>query len=83
MLGYRPKTEEELAWDLVKATVTAAVNLEVAAYRLRRRDEMLSELWPAFQASLNGETVLAIDPERERWISDAVAAVEARTGQYS
>lgn len=82
-MNYTPKTEEQLAWDRVKAVVTAKINLEVADYRMRRRNEMLSELWPAFQASLNGETVLDIDPEMEHWVSDSVRAIETRTGQFS
>lgn len=82
-MNFTPKTEEALAWDRVKAVVTAKINLEVADYRMRRRNEMLSELWPAFQASLSGETVLDIDPEMEHWISDSVRAIETRTGQFS
>lgn len=76
MPHFRSKTEDELAWDLVKAAVRARVNLEVSSYRNRRVNEMLTELWPAFQASLSGETILEIDPEYETWISDAIASVE-------
>lgn len=75
MLGYQPKSEEQKAWDLVKAAVTARVNLEVAAYRIRRRDELLGSLWPEFSAALNGEEILSIDPEFSTWIGDAIEAI--------
>jgi hypothetical protein len=71
-LDFTPKTEEELAWDLVKSAVRAKVNLEVAAYRNRRVNEILAELWPAFQASLNGETILEIEPDYGTWVADAI-----------
>lgn len=73
-MDFTPKTEEELAWDLVKAAVRSRVNLEVAAYRNRRVNEILAELWPAFQASLNGEDILEIDPEYETWVAGALEA---------
>lgn len=73
-MSYRPKTEDQLRWDMVKATVNAVVGLEVAAYRNRRKDELLSQLWPEFQAALQGETVLELDPQQERWVRDALEA---------
>lgn len=73
-MSFRPKTEDQLAWDLVKAAVTAQINLEVAGYRNRRRNELLGQLWPEFQASLNGETILELEPEYARWVSDAIGA---------
>ena len=76
---FTEKTEEQLAWDLIKAAVRAKVNLEIAAYRNRRVNEMLTELWPLFEASLNGEEVLTIDPEFHSWIRDATANLELRT----
>lgn len=75
-IAFTPKTEDELAWDLVKAAARAKVNLEVAAYRNRRVNEILAELWPAFQASLNGETVLEIDPDYAAWVQDALVMME-------
>ena len=77
MPHFRSKTEDELAWDLIKAAVRSKVNLEVAAYRNRRVNEMLSELWPAYQASLSGETILEIEPEFETWITDAIQVANA------
>lgn len=77
MPSFTPKTEEALAWDLVKAAVRAKVNLEIAAYRNRRINEVLSELWPAFQAALSGEELLELEPEFESWVRDAVEATEA------
>ena len=71
-MDFTPKTEDELAWDLVKAAVRAKVNLEVAAYRNRRVNEILGELWPAFQASLNGEEILQIEPDYGTWVADAL-----------
>lgn len=73
MPNFTPKTEEALAWDLVKAAVRSKVNLEVHAYRNRRVNEILAELWPQFHASLSGETVLAVEPEYETWITDAIS----------
>ena len=76
---FTEKTDEQLAWDLIKAAVRAKVGLEVAAYRNKRQIEMLAELWPMFEASLNGEDVLTIDPEFDSWIRDATAGLEIRT----
>jgi len=73
-MSFTPKTEEQLAWDLVKAAVRARVNLEVANYRNRRINDILAELWPAFEAALMGETVLELDPEYETWIQSALEA---------
>lgn len=75
-MNFTPKTEEQLAWDLVKAGVRAQVGLEVAEYRNRRVNERLSELWPAFRAALSGEVMLELDPEVETWIGDATKALE-------
>ena len=71
---FSPKSEEQLAWDLVKAAVRNQVNLETFAYRNRRINEILSEVWPAFQASLSGEEVLEIDPEYATWVTEALEA---------
>jgi hypothetical protein len=71
-ISFTPKTEDELRWDLVKAAARAKVNLEVAAYRNRRVNEILAELWPAFQASLNGEEILEIEPDYAEWVRDAL-----------
>lgn len=83
MIAFTPKTEEELAWDLVKAAVRAKVALEVAAYRNRRVNEILGELWPAFQESLNGETILEIEPDYASWVADAIEVTSeaSRVGQ--
>jgi predicted LPLAT superfamily acyltransferase len=73
-MSFTPKTEEQLAWDLVKAAVRSQVNLEVANYRNRRINEILAELWPAFEAALMGETILELDPQYETWVSNALEA---------
>lgn len=73
-MSYTPKTEDQLAWDLIKVAVRAKVNVEVANYRNRRIDAMLGELWPAFRATLDGEDRGEIDPMYETWIVDALAA---------
>jgi hypothetical protein len=75
-VSFTPKTEEQLAWDLVKACARGKANLEVAAYRNRRVNEILAEVWPAFQASLAGEEVLELSPEYENWVKDALEAVD-------
>ena len=77
------KSEEQLAWDLIKAVVSAKVGLEVAAHRNRRKNELLAELWPLFEASLNGEEVLTIDPEFDSWIRDATADLNIQVTQAS
>lgn len=71
---FTPKTEEQLSWDLIKACARGKANLEVAAYRNRRINEILSEVWPAFQASLAGEEVLELNPEYAEWVKDALEA---------
>jgi hypothetical protein len=76
-MNFTPKTEEQLAWDFLKAAVRAKVGLEVAAYRNRRVNDELGELWPAFRAALAGEVILEVDPETETWVRDAVAQLEA------
>lgn len=80
---FTEKSEEQLAWDLIKAAVSAKVGLEVAAYRNRRKNELLTELWPLFEASLAGEEVLTIDPEFDSWIRDATAGLVATALQES
>jgi hypothetical protein len=80
---YTRKTEEQLAWDLIKAAARAKVNLETAAYRNRRMNDLLSELWPLFEASLAGEELLTIDPEFDAWVRDAVAGIEIQVTQES
>lgn len=70
--NFRSKTEDELGWDLIKAAVRAKTNLEVHAYRNRRVNEMLTELWPQYQAALSGESILELEPEYETWITDAI-----------
>lgn len=80
---FTEKTEEQLAWDLVKAMVRAKVYLEVAAYRNRRTNELLAELYPLFEASLSGEEVLTIDPEFDSWIRDAIDSIPASTTTVS
>lgn len=70
-MSFTPKTREQLAWDAVKAAVNARLNFEVAVFRAERRNEMLAELWPAFEAALHGDTYLEIDPEFSTWIADA------------
>lgn len=77
MPSFKPKSEEALAWDLVKFAVRSKVNLEVAEYRNRRVNEMLGELWPAFQAALSGEVLLEIEPEMETWVRDSIGAIDA------
>lgn len=71
-MDFRPKDEDQLAWDLLKVAARARVNVEVAAYRNRRVNEILAELWPAFRAYLDGEEIPAIDPVYSNWIMDAV-----------
>jgi hypothetical protein len=71
-MDFKAKDEDQLAWDLLKAATRAKVNVEVAAYRNRRVNEILEELWPAFRAYLNGEEIGAIDPMYENWVMDAV-----------
>lgn len=82
-MQYIEKSEEQLAWDLIKAAVRAKVGLEVAAHRNRRINEMLTELWPLFEASLNGEEILTIDPEFDSWIRDATADLNIKVTQES
>lgn len=76
-MNFTPKSEDQLAWDLIKIMVRGKVGVEVAEYRNRRVNDLLGEIWPAFRASLNGETALEIDPQFETWIADALGAVEA------
>ena len=71
-MQFTPKTEDQLAWDLVKTAVRAKVAVEVANYRNRRVNEMLGELWPAFEAALMGDSFAEIDPEYQSWVLDAL-----------
>lgn len=79
MPGYTPKTEDQLQWDLIKAAARAKVNVEVADYRNRRLNAILSELWPAYRAQLSGEVMLELEPEYETWVRDATEASREAT----
>lgn len=75
--GYKPKTEVDLAWDVVKKGVAARVNLEVGIYRARRTNELLTEYWKEFKTGLVNGNVLQLEPGFDTWVKDALGTVDA------
>jgi hypothetical protein len=69
---YRTKDEVDLRWNAVRRAATARIDLETKAWRERRLNEVLSELWTNFAEGINQGEILELEPEYEQWIADAL-----------
>jgi hypothetical protein len=74
--GYKPKNEVDLAWNAIKQVVNAKVNMEVAIYRERRKNDLLSEIWPQFKDALTSGEILELETESSNWVRDALQTVD-------
>jgi hypothetical protein len=72
MARYRTKDEVDLRWNAIRRAATARIDLETKAWRERRLNEVLSELWEKFAAGINQGEVLELEPEYEQWIADSL-----------
>lgn len=72
MARYRTKDEVDLRWNAMRRAATARIDLETRAWRERRLNEVLGELWTKFAAGINQGEVLELEPEYEQWIADAL-----------
>jgi hypothetical protein len=72
MARYRVKDEIDLRWNALRRAATARVDLETKAYRERRLNEVLAQLWSQFAAGLDRGEVLELEPQYEQWIHDAL-----------
>lgn len=81
MASFRPKEDEDFAWNAIKRAATAEIDLELKSIREERVDAALRELWPAFLAGLNSGQVKTANPNYKAWVRDALARVNATTGE--
>ena len=69
---YRTKDEVDLRWNAIRRAATARVDLEVKTYREKRLNDVLTQLWTTFSRALGEGDIVELEPEYEKWVSDAL-----------
>lgn len=72
---YRSKDEIDLAWNAIRKIAEARLNVEFAIAKERRKNEILTQLWGEFEKSLARGEVMALEPEFETWVRDALSGI--------
>ena len=72
MARYRTKDPVDLAWNAIRRTATARIDLKYRMLREEELNEVLSQLWTKFSMALGRGEVLELDPEYEQWVRDAL-----------
>lgn len=76
MPKYRPKSGEELAWNTIRRAATAKVQLEAAAWKEKRLNDILPELQQQFQRMMSAGNLPELEADYEKWVEDAFAAAQ-------
>lgn len=78
MPKYRPKSEDEMAWNAVRRAATAKFRLEAAAWLEKRLNDALPGLQVEFQKAVNSGNLPELEAEFETWVADAMEASKHR-----
>lgn len=67
MARYRHKSDDDLAWNAIRRTITSAVNVEVANAREVVLNKALSDAWDKYTDALGHGTVPEIEAKYSRF----------------
>jgi hypothetical protein len=76
MPRYRLKSDEEMAWNVVRRAATARIRLEAAAWMERRLNDILPELQLQFRQLLQTGVLPQLEAEYETWLDSAIRAMK-------
>ena len=83
MARYRHKSEEDLAWNDIRNTITAMINLEFKKARERVVNDSLWEAWEGYTKAVGQGKLPEIKATYSQFaqtvVADALKAIEAPT----
>jgi hypothetical protein len=72
MARYRQKDQADLAWNKIRRRITRELDMQVADFREKALNDLLSAAWTQFAASLSSGDVLELEPDYEAWVERAL-----------
>lgn len=79
MARYRQKDETDLAWNKVRRRITRELDTQLADWRERVLNELLSDAWTKYAAALDKGEVLELAPSLKEFVAGALdQAIDVR-----
>lgn len=75
MARYREKTPDELAWNDIRRRITRQFDSELAAYRERALNELLTHAFEEFVRSLETGEELQIRARVADWVAEELTRI--------
>lgn len=75
MARYRLKSDEEIAWNVVRRAVTARLRLQAAAWVEKQLNDLLPPLQVEFSRMLQRGEMPVLEPEYEEWLDVTLKAM--------
>jgi hypothetical protein len=72
MARYRQKDEVDLQWNKVRRQITRDLDTQLMNWRDRALNQMLSDAWTHYSASLQDGKVIEIETEYREFVSHAL-----------
>lgn len=72
MARYRSKDETDLRWNRIRRRITRELDIQLADWREEALNNLLSQAWTKYAASLSTGDVIELEPEYETWVAKAL-----------
>jgi hypothetical protein len=72
MARYRHKDETDLAWNKIRRRITRELDTQIADWREKALNELLTDAWTRYAASLEKGEVLEIAPSLKEFVAGAL-----------
>jgi biotin-(acetyl-CoA carboxylase) ligase len=69
MARYREKSQEDIAWNDIRRRLTRELDANLAAWREKELNKLVTAAWDEFTASMNKGVKVEVEPDMKDWIS--------------
>lgn len=72
MARYRSKDETDLAWNRTRRRITRELDIQIADWREKALDALLTSAWKQYAASLSAGETLELEASYETFVAKAL-----------
>jgi hypothetical protein len=72
MARYREKDETDLRWNHIRRRITSEMSVQIAEWKERQLNKLLSGAWEEYTKALDSGEKLALETHYSEWVAQAL-----------